>query len=234
MAAKKSNITPVKKTVVKRASRSSGLSAPLFTVAGTQMGEIDLPKELFGAKPNARLVAQAVRVYLSRQRQANAHTKRRADVNLTKKKVYKQKGTGGARHGAKSAPIFVGGGVAHGPKNIKNYKLELSKKQSQKAFIYVLSDKAQDKKVSVVKGFEKIEPKTRVVASFLKKTKVEKPLLVHSGSDMLYRAGKNIEGLSLVRADQLNTYDVLVAKNLLLTQEGLEILTKRIGDKKNA
>lgn len=222
--AAKINKTKINKTP----ARKSRFSAPLFTASGNQTGEVELPEEIFGQKPNARLVAQAVRVYLSRQRQANAHTKRRGDVNLSTKKIYKQKGTGGARHGARSAPLFVGGGVAHGPKNIKNYKLELSKKQSIKAVIYALSDKAKDNKISVIKGFEKIKPKTKVVANFLKKVRADKPVLVHSGSVALFRAGRNIEGLSLIRADQLNTYNVLIAKNILLTQEGLDTLTKRM------
>ncbi len=231
--AAKSKPTPVKKAPAIKPVKKSGLAAPLYTAAGTQTGEVELPKDIFGLKPNPRLVAQAIRVHLSRQRQNNAHTKRRADVNKSTKKIYKQKGTGGARHGARSAPIFVGGGVAHGPQNEKNYKLGLSKKQSAKAFIYALSDKAKDKKISVIKGFEKMEPKTKLVVGFLKKAGLAKPTLVHSGAENLLRASRNIQGLSIVRADLLNTYDVLIAKNILLTQEGLESLTKRVGGKKS-
>jgi len=233
VAAKQSKTAPKAKPTAKRAPKKSGLSAPLFTCSGTQTGEVDLPKEIFGAKPNARLVAQAVRVFLARQRQNTAHTKRRADVNLTKKKVYKQKGTGGARHGAKSAPIFVGGGVAHGPKNFENYDLEMPKKLAKKAFVYALSDKAQDKKVTVVKGLEKIEPKTKKISDFFKKAKMGKATIVHSGSENLVRAGRNIQGVTIVRAQELNTYDVVTAKMLLLTQEGLDLLARR-GEVKNA
>lgn len=223
MAAKKNN-TLAKKT---------GVSAALYTVAGTQSGEVALPESVFGQKPNAKLIAQAVRVYLARQRQASAHTKTRGDIKISTRKIYKQKGTGGARHGARSAPIFVGGGVTHGPKNFENYDLEIPKKLARKAFVYALSDKAQSELVGVAKGLEKVEPKTKNISAFLKKAKIRKTTIVHSGSENLVRAGRNIKGISLIRAQELNTYDVVTAKMLLLTQEGLELLTKR-GETKNA
>ena len=105
---------PAKKQVTTK--KAPGLSAPVFSLAGTAVGNVSLPKETFGAKVNEKLLAQAVRVYSTNQKVMPGSTKKRGEVHGTTAKMYKQKGTGRARHGAKTAPIFVGGGVAFGPK----------------------------------------------------------------------------------------------------------------------
>ena len=125
---KKETPKVAKKTTTTRGS----VSVPMYDNKGAKSGTFALPKEIFGAKVNDDLMAQAVRVYLANQRQGNAHTKSRGEINLTTGKWYRQKGTGRARHGAKSAPIFVGGGVAHGPRK-KDYTLSLSKNMKKAA-----------------------------------------------------------------------------------------------------
>lgn len=201
------------------------------TITKKEEPKVTLPKELFGQKVNAQLVAQAVRVYLTNQRQGNANTQTRAQVNRTKKKVYKQKGTGGARHGARSAPLYVGGGRAHGPKSFENYTRDLPKKMAQAAFISALSDKAQNKKV-IVADLENIEPKTRILTGLLKGLNAPKATVVHAASTNLYRAGRNIEGVSVVRAQDLNTYEIVKSRMLVLTKEALVVLNTRGGAKK--
>ena len=101
-------------------------SVPTFTKSGAPAAkEATLPSVFFAKKPNLSILSQAVRVYLSNQRTAQAKSQTRAEVNRTTKKVYKQKGTGGARHGSRRAPIYVGGGIAHGPRGMQNYKMSL-------------------------------------------------------------------------------------------------------------
>jgi large subunit ribosomal protein L4 len=112
---------------------------------------IDFPKEMFESIENKPLLAQAVRVYLANQRQGNASTKTRGEVHGTTKKVYKQKGTGRARHGAKKAPIFVGGGIAGGPKP-RDYSLKLNKQQKKIALICALTLKRNEKKLFVLEN----------------------------------------------------------------------------------
>ena len=99
-----------------------------YTVEGAEAGVMTLNEKLLAFEPNKTLLAQYVRVYLANQREGNASSKTRAEVAGTTKKVYKQKGTGGARHGSKKAPIYKGGGVVGGPKPAE-YRLQLSKKQ---------------------------------------------------------------------------------------------------------
>ncbi|MBI2268054.1 MAG: 50S ribosomal protein L4 [Candidatus Blackburnbacteria bacterium] len=207
-----------------------GLEVPLYVKAGVQEGTVELPKEIFGQKPNKVLIAQAVRVFLSRQRMARASVKTRAQVDLTKKKMYRQKGTGGARHGAQSAPIFVGGGSAHGPKAFENYKLLISKKMSRKALFSALSERMIDKRV-LVADIEGIAPKTRDLVQFLKNAQIDQALIVHKASENLLRAGRNIKNIAIVRAGQLNAYDVLRGRMIVLTKEALDVLAQREGRK---
>jgi len=246
MATSKTTKPAVKKTAVKttetvKATSSvksvqdkkvGGLSAPMFDVKGAKAGSFDLPKEVFGAKINDALMAQAVRVYLANQRQGNAHTKTRGEISLTKAKWFKQKGTGRARHGAQSAPIFVGGGVAHGPRK-HDFGLVMPQKMRKAALLSALSQKATAGEIKVVSGFAKIEPKTKIMNQTLNKVTGDnknksKVLFIASAPSKelpnVYRAGKNIKNMDIMSANLLNTYEVLKHKNLILMKETVEVL----------
>ena len=207
-------------------------SVPTFTKSGAPAtAEASLPSVFFAKKPNLTLLSQAVRVYLSNQRTAQAKTQTRAEVNRTTKKIYKQKGTGGARHGSRKAPIYVGGGVAHGPRGMQNYKMSLSSPLKKLALSVALSAKFVKKEISVA-DVEKIEAKSKSLATSLKKMKLSgKVTLVHSGSKDLIKAGQNLKDLRLVQASNFTAYDCLVAKNLLLTNESLSVIEKRLTNK---
>jgi large subunit ribosomal protein L4 len=134
--AKKAEVkkTPVTAKVVESKNsevKTGSLKITVVGVDGASMGNMTLPEAVFGAKPNKALIAQAVRVYLANQRQGNASTKTRGEVIGTTKKIYRQKGTGRARHGAAKAPIFVGGGIAHGP-HPHDFSMDFPKKMKQK------------------------------------------------------------------------------------------------------
>lgn len=209
---------------VKKAKKK--LSAPLFQTTGQQDGEVSLSEGVFGVKPNKVLLAQAVRVYLARQRSAQADVKTRSEVNKTTKKLYRQKGTGGARHGARSAPLFVGGGSAHGPKANENYELSLSKKMARAALLSALSDKAKSGKI-ILADIEGVEPKTKTLNAFLRKTISGPATIVHAGSRNLLRAARNLGNVEIERVETLNTYQVLNSKTLVLTKEALGFLEKK-------
>lgn len=234
VAAKKPAVKAAKAAEVSveaKAPRVSALSAPMFDSKGVKAGSMSLPKEIFGAKINEPLMAQAVRVYLANQRQGNASTQTRGEVTGSTKKIYRQKGTGNARHGGKRAPIFVKGGVAHGP-HPKDYGLSLPKKMRKAALISALSLRAKDGEIKVLSGLSKMEPKTKNMANLFKKiteeNKNKKILLVTSANPKdlgnVYRAGRNIENVQILSANLLNTYEVLKYKNLLFMKESIEIL----------
>lgn len=220
-------------------SATSKLSAPMYDIKGAKNGTFALPSAVFGAKINQPLMAQAVRIYLANQRQGNAHTKSRGEITLTTAKWYRQKGTGRARHGAKSAPIFVGGGVAHGPKK-RDFSLNFPQKMKRAALYSALSLKVKDGDVKVLSGLSKITPKTKIMDQIIKKITAEqkglpagrqgkaKVLLVTSAApkelENVYKAGRNLKNMEILNAKLLNTYEVLKYKNLFFMKESIEVL----------
>lgn len=209
-------------------SKTMGLIVPVYAADGTKSGTTTLPESIFGQKPNPTLLAQAVRVYLTNQRTAGAKTKGRGQVKATTKKIYRQKGTGGARHGAQSAPIYVGGGVAHGPKGV-HPRLSFPQKMRRLALAHALSSKLMGKEFFVA-DVEKIEPKTKKVAALLEKLGISGgATIVHEGTGDLFRGARNIEGVLLIPAAQLSAYHVLAGKNILSTKEAIKVLESRFG-----
>ncbi|HKC04786.1 MAG TPA: 50S ribosomal protein L4 [Patescibacteria group bacterium] len=142
------------------------VKASIYTIKGTKTGDMVLPKEVFEVKPNLNMLAQAIHVYEERGHVGTRNTQTRSEVNRTTKKVYKQKGTGGARHGSRRANLFVGGGVIFGPRPERR-ELTLSSAMRAKAKVYAFSLKAGEKEIVVVEGVAKIA-KTKEAAGFLK------------------------------------------------------------------
>lgn len=207
--------------------KSQKLKVDLFSATGEKKGKVNLPEALFGQKPNKALLAQAVRVFLSNQRSAHAKVKSRGEIQSSTRKIYRQKGTGGARHGARSAPIFVGGGIAHGPKGIENYNLTMPKTLRKLALVSALSKRAQAGEVMVA-DFDKVEPKTGKVARALGKIVGKSSLtLVSTGGD-LARAARNISGVNLVSAKEISAYHILLGKALVVTPGAIEKLEARV------
>jgi large subunit ribosomal protein L4 len=205
----------------------------LYTIGGTKSGKIELPSKIFAAKINEPLMAQAVRVYLSNQRRAHAKTKTRGEVARTKAKWYRQKGTGRARHGSRAAPGFVGGGVAHGPKGDQKFELKMPKKMKRLALFSALTTKLKDGEIMVVKGLEKVEPKTKKMLKIMKnlklKTKNDKEKLkisfiLPTRLENVIRAARNIQGVNLTQANLLNTYEVLNGGKLIFMKESIDKL----------
>ncbi len=202
------------------------VSANLIDFQKEKKEKISLPATIFGVKPNLKLIAQAVRVYLANQRKSFAKTKTRGEVKRTKAKIYRQKGTGRARHGSRSAPIFVGGGRAHGPRGEQNYKLLLPKKMRMKALISALSAKTKEGKIVIVDGIEKFK-KTKEAASALEKFFPKEKnflLVIPKKNDSLIQAFGNLPSLEISYVDSLNIYRILKANKILLAKEVIKSL----------
>ena len=218
-----------RKIAVSRPAKSGSLSASVYDIKGKVVGKLVLPSEIFGAKINDSLMSQAVRVYLANQRQGTVKTKDRGEVNKTTKKIYQQKGTGRARHGSKRAPIFVGGGLAFGPRP-RDFSLNLSKKMKTLALFSALSSKLKDNEIKIVKGLETVIPKTKIMAGVLKSLGIEdkRILLVMpkagKESESVYRASRNIEGVEILSANTLNAYRVLDNKLVLLMKDSIDVI----------
>jgi len=206
----------------------------LVDITGKIVGKIILPEEIFSAKVNLGLEALAVKVYLANQRTAGAKTKTRSEVNRTKAKWFRQKHTGRARHGSRTANIFVGGGVAHGPTGEQNFELKMSQKMRKAALFSVLTERLKNKQILILDGLEKIKPKTSQMVKVLEnlqpkadRPRAEKILIVLPEKlDNVIRAARNIEGVNLEQAGLLNTYLVLNNQQLVIMKESLDILKK--------
>ncbi len=190
--------------------------------------KISLPKELFSSKINLILIAQAVRVYLANQRQGTQSAKSRGDVSATTRKVYKQKGTGRARHGSRSAPIFVGGGVTFAPKP-RDFSLKLSDKMKKQALVSALSAQNKEGNIQVAVGINKLPLKTKEAVKFLDKLTPKKPFLVvlPGGWPEVVKSMRNIEGCQVKQAIDLSTYDVVSNRSIIIASESLPILEGR-------
>ena len=143
------------------------LEGTIYDVGGNSAGKVALPKEIFGIPWNGDLVAQVVNSIQSAARQSLAHTKDRSEVSGGGIKPWKQKGTGRARHGSSRSPIWVGGGVTHGPRNEKIYDRKVNKKMKAKALFTILSAKWRDGEILFVKNLEIVEPKTKLALAMI-------------------------------------------------------------------
>jgi large subunit ribosomal protein L4 len=199
-----------------------------INIKGEAEEKVKLPDGVFGINTDPGLLAQAVRVFLSNQRKANARTKTRGEMSRTTAKMYRQKGTGRARHGSYSAPIFVGGGIAFGPTGEQNYKLHLSKKLIRRSLLGALSDKAREQKITVISDINKVSGKTKKAEKLVKNEKnLERCLLVIGEKEITAgRAFRNITGVTVIRPNQLNTYAVIACQKLVITPESLKEIVK--------
>lgn len=196
-----------------------------YNYKGTKVNPVSLPGEIFSASINPQLVAQAVRVYLNNQRQARPKTKRRGEIVGSTRKIWAQKGTGRARHGDRYAPIFVGGGVAHGPRGLAPKKLKLSRKMRQKALFSALSNLVKEENLIVLKDADKINLKTKSADQLYKKilgSQIKKVLLVTNDDNKnIKRASKNLAYIDQTGVNSLNVYILLNHQKLIFTQEAL-------------
>ncbi|MDP3983100.1 MAG: 50S ribosomal protein L4 [bacterium] len=195
--------------------------------------KVDLLKEIFGQEMNESLLRQAVRVYLFNQRQGNVKVKTRSEVSGSRIKIWRQKGTGRARHGDRYSNIFVGGGVSHGPTQ-RDWSREMPKKMKRKALICALSAQFAAKRVFVVEGLDKLDSKTKEYASVItKKLGVDlgkdKALFIIGKSEQNLQLGmRNLSNVELRTPNLINTYEVLYYDKLFFTSEGLAELNNLI------
>ena len=199
---------------------------------GEETGTIDLPDRVFGLKWNADLVHQVVTSLQANRRRGTAHVKDRGEVQGGGRKPWRQKGTGRARHGSIRSPIWVGGGVAHGPTKEKDFHKKIPKKMAKKALFVALSAKAKDGEVVVVDELSFPEAKTRHAAALFAKLARHETLgriqkgkgamvAVPEKSDALKRAMRNLPYADVEEARNLNTLKVMTYKYILFPKDAL-------------
>jgi len=211
------------------------MTADLYNIDGKKTGTIVLPKALFEAKINDKLLAQAIRVAQSNLRSAHAKAKHRGEVAGTTKKMYAQKGTGNARHSTAKAPQFVGGGSAHSPRGNQNYKLKLTKSMKIAALKTIYSKFAQNSAIIAIEKLSAIIPKTKVAWTLIDKLEKQNELLskakriglvISKPTPSIKRAFSNIPGINLLSLLSLNPYNLSCQNFLIFTKKSINKLSK--------
>ncbi len=210
------------------------MKLPVVKLDSAKAGEVELSDAVFGiADIRSDILQRMVRYQLSK-RQAGTHsTQNRDDVSVTTKKLYKQKGTGGARHGSRNAPIFVGGGVAHGP-HPHSHAHALPKKVRAMALKHALSSKQKDGALIVVDAFS--GEKTKDLVAQLKKLGIKNALFIGGAEvdEKFAKAASNIPNIDVLPLAGLNVYDVLRRQTLVLSREAVEGVNARFAEAEKA
>lgn len=203
------------------------MDVPVYNMQGSQIAQMKIDEAALGGTVNAALVKQAYVMYHANLRQGSARTRNRHEVEGSTKKIYKQKGTGNARHGDRKVNLFKGGGHGHSKKREReDYHLDMPKKMRRKANRNALLAKLVDNEVRVVDSLSFAAPKTRAFEDFLAAIKADRSSLValsmQGDLTNAIRSGRNVEDVTLVRCDQLNCFNMLNHRFLVIARADLE------------
>ena len=204
------------------------MKTKVVTLDAADAGEIELKDSIFGLSPRADLLQRVVVWQLAKRRAGTHKTKTRSEVNRTTKKWYRQKGTGSARHGARSAPLFVGGGKEMAPV-VRSHEFDLPKKVRAAGLCHALSAKAQGSELIVLDSAAAGEVKTKALARRLKKLGGSKMLIVDGEFEQNFaKSARNLTDVMLLPAAGLNVYDVLRHGTLVLTKSAVKAIEERL------
>ena len=207
----------------------------LLNIEGNTSDTIEVSDKILKLKVNHKLIKSVLDWQLNHAKPRTAKTKQRNQIRGSTKKIVAQKGSGGARHASKKAPIFVGGGVAHGPKG-KVYKTKkINKKVRKLALAQSLSKKHSDKNLHILADIKKEIKKTKEFNKFLQKNKLDNVLIISDSSSLknINRSARNIKNVKLIKEEGTNIYDLFKYKSILFTSSSVKKLQERILDEKN-
>ena len=207
------------------------MQVDVLNIKGEATGrKVDLPDDIFGIEPNDHLIYLSVKQYLAARRHGNSKVKTRAEVQGASRKLHKQKGTGGSRKGDIKNPLYHGGGRIFGPVP-RDYEQKLNKKVRKLARVSALSTKAASGSIVVVEDFTFDNPKTKAFLDILQNLKIsdKKSILVTPEHDkIVYLSGRNLPTAKVIRAQDLNVYDIMNARSLVLSEAALGKLTESL------
>jgi len=209
----------------------------VYKIDGQDSGKkVVLDDKVFGIEPNNHEIYLDVKQYLANQRQGTHKTKERWEIAHSTKKIVRQKGSGGARHGSLKAGIFVGGGRIFGPQP-RDYRFKLNKKLKQLARRSALSYKAQDQAITILEPFNMEAPRTKDFLAICKNLQVEgkKILMVlPDNNNNIYLSSRNVEKAKVITVNELNTYDIVNAQNLILIEGVQALINEHLGTTQSA
>ncbi len=203
------------------------MQVEVLNISGKKTAKkVELADAVFGIEPNDHSIYLDVKHYLAAQRQGTHKAKERAEVARTTKKLKRQKGTGGARAGSMKSPVFVGGGRAFGP-HPRDYSFKLNKKVKQLARVSALTYKAKENAITVLEDFNFEAPKTKNYVELMKNLNLadkKTVLVLGESNNNVYLSSRNLERAKVVKASDLNTYDIVNAQSLILVESSVKVL----------
>ena len=207
----------------------------VLNLEGNKSQNLKISNDLTGLKVNNRLLKYVIDWQINHSKKRLAKTKQRNEIVGSTRKIYAQKGTGGARHASRKAPIFVGGGIAHGPKG-DNYKIKkINKKIRKIALAQSISKKNMNKELYIFEDIKKEIKKTKIFNNFLIKNKLNNVLVVSDKETHknIFKSVRNIRDVKLIIDEGANLYDLFKFKNVLFTETSIKNIQKRLIDEKN-
>ena len=202
----------------------------VISIDGEGVNDINISDKIFSLKPDNYLIQSLIDWQLNHFKPRTAKTKQRNEIRGSTAKIYAQKGTGGARHSSRKAPIFVGGGVAHGPKG-KVYKIKKINKRIRKiGLFHLLSQKNKINSLFIIEDFKNEIKKTKILNNFLEKHKLKNSLIISDkkSASNIIKSTRNIPNLKIVDQMGANAYDLLKYKNVIFTTSSIKSFQDRI------
>ena len=211
------------------------MNIQVLNIEGAKSKSISVSDNFAGLKMNYKLLKYVIDWQLNHAKKRVAKTKQRNEVVGSTRKIYAQKGTGGARHASRKAPLFVGGGVAHGPKG-DNYKIKkINKKMRKLALAQTISKKNNNKELFILDDVKKQIKKTKTFFTFLSKNKIHNVLIISDKETQknISKSVRNIPNLKLINDDGANVYDLVKYKNVIFTTTSIKKIQERVLNEKN-
>ena len=208
---------------------------PLLNIDGSKSESIEVSDKIFKLKVNHKLIKYVIDWQLNHAKPRTAKTKQRNEIRGSTRKIVAQKGSGGARHASKKAPLFVGGGIAHGPKS-SVYKIKkINKKVRKLALAQTLSKKNYDKNLHILADVKKEIKKTKEFNTFLNKNKLSNVLIISDADSLknINKSARNIKNIKLIKEEGTNIYDLFKYKNVIMTSTSVKKIQDRILNEKN-
>lgn len=209
------------------------MTLPIYNQQGQEISALELNPAIFNVKAKPHIIQEAVVSIKANARQNIAHTKDRGEVRGGGRKPWRQKGTGRARHGSIRSPLWRGGGVTFGPKNIINFSKKINKKVKRQALLMGLSEKAKENAIKVLDKLELTAIKTKQIVDIIKNLKIDQTkilLALDNKDDKIIKSARNLPKVKYIAADSLNIFDILCADMLLTTVSGIKKIEKTYGN----
>ena len=202
----------------------------VINIEGKKVDNIELSEKIFSVQINKNVIALILDWQLNHLKTRTAKTKQRNEIKGSTAKIYAQKATGGARHSSRKAPIFVGGGIAHGPKGAVYKVKKMNKRVRKLGLIQILSQKSKEKAVYIIEDFKAEIKKTKIFNQFLEKNNLFNSLIISdkTSKDNITKSTRNIPLLKIIESEGTNVYDLLKYKNVIFTKSSLKSFQERI------